>query len=35
MTPRGPVRLGEVARFSRGKGVQVIEREDRSRQITA
>jgi hypothetical protein len=35
MTPKGPVRLGEVARFSRGEGVQVIEREDRSRQITA
>lgn len=32
-TPRGPVKLGDVARFTRGEGPQVIEREDRSRQI--
>jgi hydrophobic/amphiphilic exporter-1 (mainly G- bacteria), HAE1 family len=32
-TPRGPVKLGDVARFERGEGPQVIEREDRSRQI--
>jgi hydrophobe/amphiphile efflux-1 (HAE1) family protein len=32
-TPKGPVRLGDVARFSRGEGPQVIERENRSRQI--
>ncbi|HEY2747704.1 MAG TPA: efflux RND transporter permease subunit [Polyangia bacterium] len=32
-TPRGPVKLGDVARFDRGEGPQVIEREDRSRQI--
>ena len=32
-TPRGPVQLGDVARFTRGEGPQVIEREDRSRQI--
>jgi len=32
-TPRGAVKLGDVARFSRGEGPQVIEREDRSRQI--
>ena len=32
-TPHGPVKLGDVARFDRGEGPQVIEREDRSRQI--
>ncbi|MDB4970806.1 MAG: Cobalt-zinc-cadmium resistance protein CzcA [Myxococcales bacterium] len=32
-TPRGPVKLGDVATFVRGEGPQVIEREDRSRQI--
>jgi HAE1 family hydrophobic/amphiphilic exporter-1 len=32
-TPRGPVKLSDVARFSRGEGPQVIERENRSRQI--
>ncbi len=32
-TPRGLVKLGDVARFERGEGPQVIEREDRSRQI--
>lgn len=32
-TPRGPVKLSDVARFTRGEGPQVIEREDRSRQI--
>jgi HAE1 family hydrophobic/amphiphilic exporter-1 len=32
-TPRGAVKLGDVARFDRGEGPQVIEREDRSRQI--
>ena len=31
--PRGAVKLGDVARFERGEGPQVIEREDRSRQI--
>lgn len=33
MTPRGPVKLADVAKFTRGEGPQVIEREDRSRQI--
>jgi hydrophobic/amphiphilic exporter-1 (mainly G- bacteria), HAE1 family len=33
-TPRGPVKLLDVARLSRGEGPQVIEREDRQRQIT-
>jgi hydrophobe/amphiphile efflux-1 (HAE1) family protein len=32
-TPKGPVRLGDVARFVRGEGPQVIERENRSRQV--
>jgi multidrug efflux pump subunit AcrB len=32
-TPHGEVKLGDVARFTRGEGPQVIEREDRSRQI--
>jgi hydrophobe/amphiphile efflux-1 (HAE1) family protein len=32
-TPKGPVKLSDVARFSRGEGPQVIEREDRMRQI--
>jgi hydrophobic/amphiphilic exporter-1 (mainly G- bacteria), HAE1 family len=32
-TPKGPVKLSDVARFERGEGPQVIEREDRSRQI--
>ncbi|MGZ3439710.1 MAG: efflux RND transporter permease subunit, partial [Polyangia bacterium] len=32
-TPRGAVKLGDVASFTRGEGPQVIEREDRSRQI--
>ncbi len=32
-TPRGPVELQDLAKFSRGEGPQVIEREDRSRQI--
>jgi multidrug efflux pump subunit AcrB len=32
-TPKGPVRLGDVARFTRGEGPQVIERENRSKQI--
>jgi hydrophobe/amphiphile efflux-1 (HAE1) family protein len=32
-TPRGPIALGDVAIFGRGDGPQVIEREDRSRQI--
>ena len=32
-TPRGPAKLADVARFSRGEGPQVIERENRSRQI--
>ncbi len=32
-TPKGPVKLTDVAKFSRGEGPQVIEREDRSRQI--
>lgn len=33
LSPRGPVKLADVARFKRGDGPQVIEREDRSRQI--
>jgi hydrophobe/amphiphile efflux-1 (HAE1) family protein len=33
-TPRGPVKLLDVARLVRGEGPQVIEREDRRRQIT-
>ncbi|MSP61322.1 MAG: efflux RND transporter permease subunit [Myxococcales bacterium] len=33
LTPRGPVKLGDVATFGRGEGPQVIERENRSRQI--
>jgi HAE1 family hydrophobic/amphiphilic exporter-1 len=32
-TSRGRVQLADVARFSRAEGPQVIEREDRSRQI--
>lgn len=32
-TPRGPVKLLDVAKFVRAEGPQVIEREDRSRQI--
>ncbi len=32
-TPKGPVKLADVARFTRGEGPQVIEREDRARQI--
>jgi hydrophobe/amphiphile efflux-1 (HAE1) family protein len=32
-TPRGPIQLADVAHFVRGEGPQVIEREDRSRQI--
>ena len=32
-TPKGPVRLGEVAHFTRGEGPQVIEREDRAKQV--
>ena len=32
-TPRGRVALSDVARFVRGEGPQVIEREDRMRQI--
>ena len=32
-TPRGSVELGDVAHFVRGEGPQVIEREDRSKQI--
>lgn len=32
-TPAGSVRLGDVANFTRGEGPQVIERENRSRQI--
>ena len=32
-TPKGPVRLGDVANFVRGEGPQVIERENRSKQI--
>jgi multidrug efflux pump subunit AcrB len=33
MTPRGRVALADVATFVRGEGPQVIEREDRQRQI--
>ncbi|MFO0678322.1 MAG: efflux RND transporter permease subunit [Polyangiaceae bacterium] len=33
VTPKGPVKLGDVATLSRGEGPQVIERENRSRQI--
>jgi multidrug efflux pump subunit AcrB len=33
MTPRGRVSLADVATFVRGEGPQVIEREDRQRQI--
>lgn len=33
-TPKGPVKLLDVARLVRGEGPQVIEREDRLRQIT-
>jgi multidrug efflux pump subunit AcrB len=32
-TPKGPVKLGDVSSLARGEGPQVIEREDRSRQI--
>jgi len=32
-TPRGAAKLGDVARFTRGEGPQVIERENRTRQI--
>jgi HAE1 family hydrophobic/amphiphilic exporter-1 len=32
-TPKGPVKLLDVAHFVRGEGPQVIEREDRSRQV--
>ncbi|RYE93541.1 MAG: efflux RND transporter permease subunit, partial [Myxococcales bacterium] len=32
-TPRGPVKLLDVAKLTRGEGPQVIEREDRRRQI--
>ena len=32
-TMKGPVKLGDVARFVYGDGPQVVEREDRSRQI--
>lgn len=31
--PRGPVKLGDVASFARGEGPQVIERENRQRQV--
>lgn len=31
--PKGPTKLGDVAEFVRGEGPQVIEREDRARQI--
>jgi hydrophobe/amphiphile efflux-1 (HAE1) family protein len=33
-TSKGPVKLSDVAGFSRGEGPQVIERENRQRQIT-
>lgn len=33
LTPKGPARLSELVDFVRGEGPQVIEREDRSRQI--
>jgi HAE1 family hydrophobic/amphiphilic exporter-1 len=32
-TPKGPVRLGDVATFSRGEGPQVVERENRNKQV--
>jgi multidrug efflux pump subunit AcrB len=32
-TPKGPIKLADVAHFSRAEGPQVIEREDRLRQI--
>jgi multidrug efflux pump subunit AcrB len=32
-TPKGPTALADVAHFRQGEGPQVIEREDRSRQI--
>jgi hydrophobe/amphiphile efflux-1 (HAE1) family protein len=32
-TPEGPVKLSDVAKFERAEGPQVIERENRSRQI--
>src|SRR5262249_31539162 len=32
-TMRGPIKLGDIAEFKRAEGPQVIEREDRSRQI--
>jgi multidrug efflux pump subunit AcrB len=32
-SPKGPVALSDIAHLSRGEGPQVIEREDRSRQI--
>jgi Cu/Ag efflux pump CusA len=32
-TPKGPVKLSDVAELVRDEGPQVIEREDRSRQI--
>lgn len=32
-TPKGAVKLGDVASFTRAEGPQVIEREDRNRQI--
>lgn len=31
--PKGPVKLSDVATFTRGEGPQVIEREDRNRQV--
>ncbi len=33
VTPKGPVKLLDIAKFVRADGPQVIEREDRSRQI--
>jgi hydrophobe/amphiphile efflux-1 (HAE1) family protein len=33
-TPKGPVKLADVANFQRNEGPQVIERENRQRQIT-
>ena len=33
-TSKGPVKLSDVATFARGEGPQVIERENRQRQIT-
>lgn len=33
-SPSGPVKLGDIARFERLEGPQVIERENRKRQIT-